>query len=67
MSNQKAFLVVTAKVNKENMEDLKSYLEQVGPLTGKFGGQPVAKYKTIQEIAGEQNPELISITEFPER
>lgn len=65
MNDQKVILVVTAKVNKSNMEDLKSYLEQAGPLTGKFGGQPIAKYKTLQKISGEQSPELISIAEFP--
>ena len=65
MSDQKAILVVTAKVNKEKMEDLKTYLGQAGPMTMTYGGQPVAKYKTIAEIAGEESPELISITEFP--
>ena len=65
MSDQKAILLVTAKVNKEKMEDLKSYLEKVGPLTGKYGGQGVARYKTVEEIAGEQSPELVSVTEFP--
>lgn len=65
MNDQKAILLVTAKVNKAKMEDFKSYLEQVGPLTGKYGGQPVARYKTTEEITGEQSPEVISITEFP--
>ena len=66
MNDQKTILVVTAKVNKANMENLKSYLEQAGPLTAKFGGQGIARYKTIQEIQGEQSPELISVTEFPD-
>ena len=64
MSGQKAILVVTAIVNTENMGDLKSYLDQIGPLTGKFGGQPLAKYKTIEDITGEQSPDLISVMEF---
>ena len=65
MSDQKVMLVVTAKVNKDKMEDFKSYLENAGPLTGKYGGEPKARYKTIEEITGEQNPEVISVTEFP--
>ena len=65
MSDQKAIFIATAQVNKSKMDDLKSYLEQIGPVTEKFGGQPVAKYKTSQQIAGEQSPELISVTEFP--
>ena len=65
MNDQKAILVVTAKINKANMENLKPYLEQAGPLTEKFNGQGVAKYKTIQELEGEQSPELMSVTEFP--
>ena len=67
MSDQKAILVVTAKVNKENMGDLKSYLDQIGPVTGKFGGQPVAKYKTIEDLTGEQSPDLISVMTFPSK
>lgn len=65
MNDQKGILIVTAQLNKSKMEDLKSYLEQAGPLTAKYGGQPVAKYKTIQKIEGDQSPDLISITEFP--
>ena len=65
MNDQKATLLITAKVNKEKMEDLQSYLGQIGPLMAKYGGQPVAKYKITQEIAGEQSPEMISISEFP--
>ena len=65
MNDQKAIFIATAKINKSNMEDLKSYLEKAGPLTVKFGGKPVAKYKTIQEVSGEESPELISVTEFP--
>jgi len=67
MNDQKAILVVTAMVNKENMNELKSYLDQIGPITGKFGGQPVAKYKTIEDITGEQSPDLISVMEFPSK
>ena len=64
MNDQNAILLVTAKVNKSKMEDVKSYLEQIGPLFAKHGGQPVARYKTIHEIAGEQSPEMISVSEF---
>ena len=67
MNDLKAILVITAKVNKENMNELKSYLDQIGPITGKFGGQPVAKYKTIEDITGEQSPDLISVMEFPSK
>ena len=65
MNDQKGILIVTAQLNKSKMEDIKSYLEQAGPLTAKFGGQAVAKYKTIQEIEGNQSPDLVSVTEFP--
>ena len=65
MSDQKAILVITAKVNKDKMEDLKSYLQHAGPLTGKYGGKAMARYKTLEEIIGEQSPELISVSEFP--
>lgn len=67
MSNQRSILVVTAIVNKVNMADLPTYLEQIGLITGKFGGQPIAKYKSAENIAGEQSPDLISVMEFPSK
>ena len=64
MQDQKTFLVVTAIVNKENAAELPTYLEQVKPLFGKYGAQPVGSFKTIKKIAGDESPEMVSISAF---
>lgn len=65
MSDTKAFLVINAIVNKENMADVNTYLESILPLFGKNGGKPIARYKTLEQLAGEESPEMIGIMEFP--
>ncbi len=65
MSDTKSFLVINAIVNKENMADVKTYLESSLPLFGKNGGKPIARYKTLEQLAGEDSPEMVGIMEFP--
>jgi uncharacterized protein (DUF1330 family) len=64
MSDTKAFLVINAIVNKENMADVKTYLESILPLFGKKGGKPIARHKTIEQLAGDESPEMIGIIEL---
>ena len=65
MENKKAILIVAAVVNKDKMEDLTSYLQKAGPLTDQYGGKGLARYKTLENISGDQSPEILSVTEFP--
>ncbi len=64
MNDQKAIFVINTKVNKVNMQEVQEYLGKIGPLLVKNGGNPLARYKTIQEISGNDGPEMISIVEF---
>ena len=64
MNDQKAIFVINAKVNKANMQDVQEYLRQIMPIFAKNGGNLIARYKTIQEISGNDSPEMISIVEF---
>ncbi len=64
MNDQKAIFVINAKVNKANMQEVHEYLGQIMPLLMKNGGNPIARYKTIQGISGNDGPEMISIVEF---
>ncbi len=65
MSNTKTYLVINAIVNKENMVELKTYLESIMPVFGKNGGKPIVRYKTFEQLVGEDSPEMIGIMEFP--
>ncbi len=64
MNDQKATLVITAVVNKENLAEVPSYLQQIQSVFTKNGAKPMGRYKTVQKIAGPNNPEIVTIFEF---
>ena len=64
MSDTKTFLIINAIVNKENMADVKLYLQSIMAVFGKNGGKPIARYKTIEKLIGDESPEMIAIIEF---
>jgi uncharacterized protein (DUF1330 family) len=65
MTEEKAILVINAVINKENVSELQGYLATVGSIFGKNGGEPIVKYKAINQLAGEQGPEMVAIMRFP--
>jgi uncharacterized protein (DUF1330 family) len=64
MENNKSFLVINAIVDKQNKAELQEYLGSVMQIFGKNGGKPVGRFKTIEQISGEDSPEMIAIIEF---
>jgi uncharacterized protein (DUF1330 family) len=45
----------------------KTYLESIMPVFGKNGGKPIARYKAVEQLMGEQGPEMVALIEFPSR
>lgn len=64
MEENKPLLVISAIVNKQNMNELQEYLGSVMQIFGKNGGKAVGRYKTIEQLSGEDTPEMIAIIEF---
>ena len=64
MTENKTLLVINAIVNKENKEAVQAYLGQITQVFVKNGGKPVAKYKTLEQLDGENSPEMIAIIAF---
>jgi uncharacterized protein (DUF1330 family) len=64
MEAKKAFLVITAIVNKQNLSELPEYLGSVMQIFGQHGGTPVGRYKTINSLAGKESPEMMAVIEF---
>lgn len=64
MENAKTYLVITAIVNKNNMAELQGYLGSVMQIFGKNGGKPVGRYKTTEQLIGEDSPEMLAVIEF---
>ena len=64
MDQDKAILIVNAIVNKENMADVKHYMENIPAVFSKNGARPVASYKTVEQIVGDESPEMVAIFEF---
>jgi uncharacterized protein (DUF1330 family) len=65
MENNGSILLIMAHLNKENINDLPNYLEQIGKVFAANNGKPIGKYKSKVGLAGENNPEVVSIVEFP--
>ena len=62
---KKSVLIINAIVNKERMAELSTYLGTVMQVFGKNGGKPVARFKTIENLLGDDSPEMTAIIEFP--
>jgi uncharacterized protein (DUF1330 family) len=62
----KSTLAINAIINKENMSEVPSYLEQVMPIFGKNGGKPVGRFKTVNKLIGDESPEMVALIEFPD-
>ena len=65
MSEEKTFLVINATANKDNMEDLKTYLGSITPVIGKNGAKPVGRYRATDQLVGDNGPEMVAVFEFP--
>ena len=65
MTEDKAILVISASINKENMSELPTYLTAIGAIFAKNDGIPVGKYKAIEQLVGEQGPNVVAIIQFP--
>jgi len=57
-------LIINAIPNKENMQEVQSYLGNMMPVISKNGGSVVNRYKTIDHLVGENGPEMVVIFEF---
>ena len=64
MEDNKSFLVISAIVDEQNVAELQEYLGSVMKIFGENGGKPVGRYKTIEQLSGEDSPEMIAIIEF---
>ena len=64
MEANKTFLVITAIVDKQNIAEVPEYLGSVMQIFGQNGGKPVARYKTINSLVGEESPEMMAVIEF---
>ncbi len=60
-----AKLIINAIPNKENIQEVQSYLGNMMPVISKHQGKVVQRYKTLEQLTGENGPEMIVIFEFP--
>jgi uncharacterized protein (DUF1330 family) len=65
MNEEKAILVINAIINKENMSELPAYLGGIIPIFMKNEGTPIGRFKTTEQLAGDQGPDMVAIFQFP--
>ncbi len=66
MENSKSYLVITAIVNKVHIAELQTYLSGVMQVFEKNGGKPTGRFKTMEQLSGDDSPELTAIIAFPD-
>ena len=66
MSENKAVLIISAIVNKAHMADVPAYLGSVMQIFGQNNGKPIGRYKTVDQLLGEDSPEMVAVIEFPD-
>ena len=47
-------------------DDYAAYATVAGPLLGAAGGRPIGQYQRIDDLAGEDGPQVVGIFEFPD-
>lgn len=65
MNENESVLIISAIVNKENMNELQDYLGKIMQVFGQNGGKPVGRYKISESLSGDDSPEMVSIVSFP--
>ncbi len=62
---EKVILIIIATINPSEKEALAYYMEQMKILYTEVGAVPVKKYKIDDTLIGDEEPNIISIIEFP--
>jgi uncharacterized protein (DUF1330 family) len=62
--SEKVLVVISGNVNPDGKEALGAYAQKANPMTVKAGGV-VQFYEILGHIAGNTNPQMFAIVEFP--
>ena len=60
----KSVLLINAIVNPNNKSELPTYLNSVMQVFAKHGGTPIARFKTVDKLQGNDLPEITALVEF---
>ncbi|MEL6969440.1 MAG: DUF1330 domain-containing protein [Bacteroidota bacterium] len=60
----KSVLLINAIVDQDNKSELPTYLSSVMQVFAKHGGIPVARFKTVDKLQGDDLPEITALVEF---
>ena len=67
MTDEKAFMIVTCKIDPTKKEDFKHYAQNARPIFGKHGGKPVGQYAVAETEVGECQTTHVVVMEFPSK
>jgi uncharacterized protein (DUF1330 family) len=65
MSEERAFLLIHATPNPDNMNLMPEYLSKMMPVFGKFQGEMINKFKVSEQLVGEGQTKMVAIVSFP--
>ena len=65
MTEEKAFLVINAFPEPENMAGFQMYLSKIMPILEDAGRNSLGRYRTVEQVMGEGGPRISAVVEFP--
>ena len=65
MTDSKAFMIVTCKIDPTRKEDYKHYMSHALPIVAAHGGQRVGQYAVAERHFGESQTAQVIVMEFP--
>jgi len=64
MSDSAVYLVVTAIPKADKEEQIQEYVSKITPLLINAGGEPIGRYRTIEQLGGDGGPKSVSAMKF---
>ncbi|OIO66929.1 MAG: hypothetical protein AUJ56_11210 [Zetaproteobacteria bacterium CG1_02_49_23] len=66
MSDSNVYLLINAIPNPEKMAATQQYLQSIMPVFKQYGGAPVGRFKTIEQLVGKGGIKMDAILQFPD-
>jgi len=64
MSDTAVYLVVTSIPKPDKEAQIQEYVSRITPLLIGAGGEPIGRYRTIEQLGGEGGPKAVSSMKF---
>jgi uncharacterized protein (DUF1330 family) len=65
MTESKGYMIVSAKIDATQRQELKHYISNARPIFQEYGGRPIGQYQVMESPVGESQSTHVIVMEFP--